>query len=127
MKAVCKTLIILIITFTFSACTRKEEKLFHITYKLTFLSENIHPVFIAYKDSKDYVILSTNKDWSKEVLLPYDALASLLIIPRADFIIEDKEYFDRNGAIMSGQIIYKDRSLTSYGKFIEITSFVLDI
>ena len=127
MKTACKILIIITITHIFSNCSKKEEKFFRITYKLTFLSENIHPVFIAYKDSKNYVTLYTDKDWSKEVLLPCDAPASLLIIPQTDFIIDDRENNDRNRAAISGQIIYKDRAITSYGDFIEITSFVLDI
>lgn len=133
MKTTCKILIIATIVFSFFACAKKENGLFQITYKVTFLSENAEPIFIAYREAIGYKTLYIDKDWSKDVLLPNDALVSLLAIPQANTRINTKNYeiWEQTGGkeriMISGQIIKKNKAITSYGTFIEITSFISDI
>lgn len=63
------------------SCSRDRE-LVCVTYHLSILSDEPCEVFIAYKDSNEYVTLHTDKDWSQDVYLPETSYASLLVVPQ---------------------------------------------
>jgi len=92
------------------SCSAGDERVC-VTYHLSILSDEPYEVFIAYRDSNEYVTLRTDKDWSKEVHLPKGSYASLLAIPHR-YTGSDKT----SEVLLSGQIIYKKKILKSLDK-----------
>lgn len=86
------------------SCSRGREQVC-VTYYLSMLSDEPCEVFIACKDSNEYVTLRTDKDWSIDVYLPKSSYASLLVIPQS--LDKSTEIF------LSGQIIHKEKILKS--------------
>lgn len=99
-----KLLLFSIFTIWLISCSRGREQVC-VTYHLSILSDEPCEVFIAYKDSSEYVTLRTDKDWSIDVYLPKSSYASLLVIPQS--LDKSTEIF------LSGQIIYKEKILRS--------------
>ena len=100
----CKLLLFSIFTICLISCSAEREEVC-VTYHLSILSDEPCEVFIAYRDSSEYVTLYTDKDWSKDVYLPKNSYASLLVIPQS----LDKSF----EIFLSGQIIHKGKTLKS--------------
>lgn len=89
------------------SCSRSRE-LVCVTYHLSILSDEPCEVFIAYKDSNEYVTLHTDKDWSKDVYLPETSYASLLVVPQN--LDKSSEVF------LLGRIVHRGKMLESLNK-----------
>ncbi len=106
--------------------TNKER--FRVTYKVLVHSDKPSKLFISYKDSTDYVTLYTDKSWSKDVCLPSDGLASLLVVPQYVYDVDILNNSNNSDVLFSGQIIHEQKIVSSSGKqTIIITLLASDI
>ncbi len=99
-----KLLLFSIFTICLISCSSEREEVC-VTYHLSIQSDEPCEVFIAYRNSSEYVTLYTDKDWSKDVYLPKNSYASLLVIPQNS----DKSF----EIFLSGQIIHERKILRS--------------
>jgi len=108
----------LLCLYGFSTCCGNEYKSLPITYSFFPDPKKSCRVFISYKDSTGYLTLYTEDEWSKEVYLPHNEIASLLIVNQND--ADEQSLFNspivEEDIILKGQIEKGDKTVTGYGK-----------
>jgi len=126
MKGLIYTMLVISVFSGFSFCRKDTGSESKITYKIFIDRENKSNVFIAYKDSTGYITEITDKDWSKEVTLPADGLASLLAIRQLD-----AEECYRTGVILpksedliEAKIQTGKRTITGHGRKVVSITFM---
>ncbi|MDR2955325.1 MAG: hypothetical protein LBV43_09610 [Prevotella sp.] len=85
-------LIAIIVTFSQTGCKKNNDPI-RVVYKVSYKSNDSCKVLVRYKDVTDYVTLYINENWSKEIYLPPNTVASLVAIPQRDLSKELEESF----------------------------------
>jgi len=122
--------ILIFIPLFLAGCANKSNEPVRIIYEFTLPSDEPHKVFIAYRDSTDYVTLYTDKNWTKEVRLSPNNVASLLIISQEDSDLitgnkNDKYILNKNDDLFSGRIIQKEKTIADYAESVISLSVIV--
>ncbi len=108
-----------------------------MTYKVETLTDAPLNLYISYKDSTDYVnFYTTDKNWSKEVVLSHDDLALLLVSVSyrfdqyPDYCLDQLLLWDdfvqcsSNTNQVFGKIIHSEKGVSEHGEdFVLISMF----
>jgi len=130
-----KSIAFLLFLVMLVSCRNQEKYSFCVTYRVTGDLSESESMLISYKDSNDYVtIKTTEREWSKDVCLPYDGFASLFVIPQTASVSNHEKklgkyaYFKGPRKIFCGEIIYQDKTISKRSpEMVSVSLFPLEL
>ncbi|MDR2039500.1 MAG: hypothetical protein LBQ60_16375 [Bacteroidales bacterium] len=109
----CKKLILFVLPLFLFSCSKKEP--FCVTYKVSVNAYKPYDVSIIYKDTNGLVAVSIkDKNWSKEVCLSRDDLASILVRHGLNHNYNDP--LGQSKAPIAVEIIHRKKTVSSQGR-----------
>ena len=85
-----RLIILLSVILLLISCNNREQS-YCVTYKVS--GNNGNNWLVSYRDTCGYVQLETTKNWTKDVCLTKNEIASLMVIPKNDLSVDNNMAF----------------------------------
>lgn len=117
------------------SCKNQKKEPFCVTYRVTSNLMESESLLISYKDSNEYVTIQINDhQWSKDICLPPDGFASLLVYPQVscnsnyERKLGKYAYLKEPRRIVCGEIIYEHKTVSKRSpELVSVSLFPLEL